>query len=357
MLIINENDSLKVNTRFICSPTVEMVSSLHVLAEPSHHTSSKDWSKGVIERISPQLKSEIDFFADNFAQWSLIMDIVCSVEQGVACQVVDFLDRLQKLPLEEFSFWFFSGLIERDRIQTLMEDAEALDYKDMEKMQHFLPKYSVLMYLKNAENIRVRLINVLKWYWNDIFKDEWNKISLYEIECLESQNKILLDIGWKKYLETCHEDIVINHDTILLRKQTNFEIRIDDVREVIIIPSVFTHPHLMMSLHGNCLTVYKNMEFVETGEITVPKEMDTFLKAINSSMRLKILKVISTIPKTTKDLSEIFNLNPSTVSEHLKVMKEAGLIDSERKKNLVYYHLNYDEYKRHAEYISTFLDS
>ncbi|WP_154530223.1 ArsR/SmtB family transcription factor [Inconstantimicrobium porci] len=56
---------------------------------------------------------------------------------------------------------------------------------------------------------------------------------------------------------------------------------------------------------------------------------------------------------TGKELSEKLNLSKPTISHHIDILKEAGLINEERNKNSKLYSLNY---KRMNDFIRVFSD-
>ncbi|MFL6052898.1 MAG: ArsR/SmtB family transcription factor [Actinoallomurus sp.] len=63
-------------------------------------------------------------------------------------------------------------------------------------------------------------------------------------------------------------------------------------------------------------------------------------KAIADPVRLRLLSLIACHDggeACVCDLTSAFDLTPPTISHHLKVLKQAGLIDSERRGTWVYY--------------------
>jgi ArsR family transcriptional regulator len=62
-------------------------------------------------------------------------------------------------------------------------------------------------------------------------------------------------------------------------------------------------------------------------------------KAIGDPVRLRLLSLIASRDGETCvcDLTAPFDLTAPTISHHLKVLREAGLIDSERRGTWVYY--------------------
>jgi predicted transcriptional regulator len=54
----------------------------------------------------------------------------------------------------------------------------------------------------------------------------------------------------------------------------------------------------------------------------------TFFKAMADSNRLKIIGLLSQHPYTVEELAAMLNLRPPTVSHHLKLLSEAGLVSA-----------------------------
>lgn len=67
------------------------------------------------------------------------------------------------------------------------------------------------------------------------------------------------------------------------------------------------------------------------------------LKALSDPARLRLLSVVASHAggeACVCDLSAGFELTQPTISHHLKVLREAGLLDSERRASWVYYRVN-----------------
>jgi ArsR family transcriptional regulator len=61
-------------------------------------------------------------------------------------------------------------------------------------------------------------------------------------------------------------------------------------------------------------------------------------KALGDPVRLRLMSMIaSTAQACVCDLTDAFELSGPTISHHLRVLREAGLVDSERRGTWVYY--------------------
>ncbi len=69
-------------------------------------------------------------------------------------------------------------------------------------------------------------------------------------------------------------------------------------------------------------------------------ELAPLFKAVADPVRLRLLSLIACHEggeTCVCDLTAAFDLTPPTISHHLKVLKQAGLIESERRGTWVYY--------------------
>ncbi len=63
-------------------------------------------------------------------------------------------------------------------------------------------------------------------------------------------------------------------------------------------------------------------------------------KALSDPTRRAILDALKDGAKTAGEIGSRFEMTGATVSHHLSVLKEAGLISDERKGKFIYYELN-----------------
>ncbi|MFC9915801.1 ArsR/SmtB family transcription factor [Streptomyces sp. NPDC127197] len=79
------------------------------------------------------------------------------------------------------------------------------------------------------------------------------------------------------------------------------------------------------------------------------ERLAVMLKAIADPTRLQLFRLIERAPSGEAcvcDLTECLGLRQPTVSHHLKVMTEAGLLDRERRGTWVWYSVNQDGLRR-----------
>ena len=60
-------------------------------------------------------------------------------------------------------------------------------------------------------------------------------------------------------------------------------------------------------------------------------------KVFTSPIRLEILDILRNGQKSVNELVQIIGVNQSNISQHLNIMKEKGILNTEKKGNYVYY--------------------
>lgn len=80
--------------------------------------------------------------------------------------------------------------------------------------------------------------------------------------------------------------------------------------------------------------------------------MDRLFKALADGKRRKIIKLLRKKAMYPKDLAKNLGIANSTLSEHLKVLHYAGLVEKERQGNSILYFLNASVLEEVLLYIS-----
>ena len=83
----------------------------------------------------------------------------------------------------------------------------------------------------------------------------------------------------------------------------------------------------------------------------IPPEPSELFRVLGVKSRLKILRLLSNHgPLGSKRIAELLEISTAAVSQHLKVLKQAGLVLDERQGYRIPYHLNLKnmrKYRRH----------
>jgi ArsR family transcriptional regulator len=74
------------------------------------------------------------------------------------------------------------------------------------------------------------------------------------------------------------------------------------------------------------------------------KEVSQIMKLLGDKTRLTIMKLLQSQDFCVCEFVEIFNMSQPAISQHLRKLKDAGLVKESRKRQWVYYSMN-NEYE------------
>ncbi len=347
MLIVKENQGFEPKNQFYFhkNPLVEMVASLHVLSDPAHHCHCEKWVHLVNAKIGKKLRSEIGYFATNYFQWMFIMDIVtgiaCDYEDTDGDDVYKYIRRINDLDDLEFSYLFLDMgalRVPKQVFEKWIKKPETIDDEIIKPVLPFISKNSILLFLQNITTYKNRIVDTLTKYWETIFSSYWKQIEPYISKIIVEHSTLATMKKLDEYLLSFHNSIHIKDNKLILLKEIKYEMDLDSISVIHVFPSVFTAPHLMMDIRNEDLILYCNLSYYSVIMTnSAPEDLVERIKALSDESRLKILKILWTTSATTQELSNILNLVQSTISVHLKVLKNAGLVTSRQQKKYVYY--------------------
>jgi len=84
--------------------------------------------------------------------------------------------------------------------------------------------------------------------------------------------------------------------------------------------------------------------------------MINIFKALGDSHRLNILKLLACQEMGACEIIQAIGLSQPAIAHHLKILKQAGLINSEKEGKIVFYTLNKDGCKGFLEQMDCFLE-
>lgn len=84
--------------------------------------------------------------------------------------------------------------------------------------------------------------------------------------------------------------------------------------------------------------------------------MIKIFKALGESHRLNILKLLTDQEMGACEIIQAIGLSQPAIAHHLKILKQAGLINSEKEGKIVFYTLNKDGLKAFLELMDYFVE-
>lgn len=352
--INNEKTLKKVKCQFCYSSTMEEIMSLHVMAEPEIHPICREFVMHIHEGLPQKLQEEIDSFGEQYGSWYYVLDLVGALideNANYQCDLPTIVERIAVMPPAEFGY-YMTGLSASVPVLSVSLDEFKSWYPDVQKCReelekrqyHLMGMEHALFLLEHAEEMKKHLIQVLQEYWDVAFSKEWESISSYVKDIISYEEISLSHTSLFEYLERFHPQLKIEGGMLVFEQNPKQSTEIAGIDSLMITPSVFGDNHLHGNIYGNRVNMLLNLNY-RALQVSrpIPDSFFQLFRVLSDESRFKILKVLWNGDATTKEISDILRLAPSTISLHLKLLKEADLVTSSKVKKFVYYRLKKDK--------------
>ncbi len=290
-----------IHFRFYYSPLQELASALHVAARPAHHAARHRWYRRLRGQLRPALLQSIEALDEVSGGWLLPLDMAT---QTALCE----------LPAAE-------GIA-------------ALARWGLDRWLPFAKEYGITV--SKADTRRITLVM-------QQFYEEWFANELYCLEpmirnAIAAEARCCKEKGVSEYLRSLHERIEVEDSAFVFRKNKSYRFEKGEIHTIHVTVSTFLAPHLMLQFRQGELFLTRTSKLEEAGE-EAPEDLVMTMQALSAPVRLRLLRAIDRQPMGTRQLAQQLGISPSTVSEHLKILHTAGLVEKQRKGHWVYYQI------------------
>jgi DNA-binding transcriptional ArsR family regulator len=171
--------------------------------------------------------------------------------------------------------------------------------------------------LRSSSKRRSRYVEVVRDVWSEA-RDVWRESGLAAIHAAAGERRALLEKG-ADLREFAHNDCG-SVDML-----GNLVDAMGADGEVAVVPAYFTHKGLIVDLPG-LVVVGVRAEARGTGARARTEQLSHRLKAISDPTRLAILSTLVERSMSVGEIAETFALAQPTVSNHVKVLRDAGVV-------------------------------
>lgn len=335
------------------SELVEMIAGLHSLQigndEKLHSLRVFD---AKFKELDETVKYSLKKYGEAYADWLLIMDIAtylsCEYYEATGETYLSFetaMEEYDKLDIITYMY-IFLGMpalgYEKEDAERWINDTDSMSSRDVKTIGQYISQKNVKIFIRNIRELKDDLRDLLKIYWSEVFKEVWENIQISIDKTIDSAGyecRMLGDVS--RYVANIHKDIKVSKGNIYIQKDVPYVIELDKIEKVHIFPSTFSGEELLIDIFGQSLVIYYNLNLRDLKQIGAEgKNLCRIFKILGDDTRLKIAKLLWGAPATTQYLSGMLGMSPSTVSAHLKVMKDEGLLTNKSIKKFVYYEIN-----------------
>ncbi|MFK5676132.1 DUF5937 family protein [Ligilactobacillus sp. LYQ60] len=327
--------ALTQRIQFVLSPVNELFRSLHVLLNPKHHGQNLAWVLAVKDRLTPELYADLQYFRVLYE-----LETPAFLIPAITKFMGDFETEFQQL---------FINLKEMDpagvtqQIKHLITERENAFIPTLARGAEwggFAPTSASRLISDLATDpvmVYHRFKQFLTMYVSRIFGDVLTQQRIVPRLVQEIQEEtVLLQRGFSHLIDALQRDRIFwNNNKIVVTKPFDQEIDIGDSGVLLLVPSLFTWPHLFVSQSRNNAVI--NYGFDKITSQDVFPSLERLFKVLGDPLRLRILMVLNEQPQTTQTLASSLGCAESTVSRDLQLLKESGVIIPHRQGKFVFY--------------------
>lgn len=271
---------------------------------------------------------------------------------------------MERLPVQTFQERIFEGILHhrasvaqmlagrRDLFHTIAALPQAkrqwLAFVELYPFRKTSPMVQALEFLlRSPEEFRKTVLFLLKIFWKSGFEMTWKQLQQQLRKSVEEKNRLFHSCTLKEFARMALLRVEIDESGETLKAvRGGFRMSLKKVRQFYFFPSCFNDKRLWTS-YGEppvvCFPYFDpaiSMEF--PGRATIPAEVSRpeldpafIFNALGDSTRYAIVSLLARSALKSADLSRALSLSPPTVSHHIHVLREAGLLEEQSEGNSV----------------------
>ncbi len=309
MLVIRFGPADLANVRFAISPLVELHRSVNALDRPDARALHLPWIIRTKERTK-----------------DLDLELLRAL-QPENVYTPDFVHPPPSSPLAEFE----------DELTEMLAVPEERVRAEIESAYRSAPLPAVLRGFIEEPGIAMeQLAELIREYWRRALAPYWDRLrGMLEGDILYRARRIA-DGGASRLFGDLHPEVRFERETLLIEKRWQQTLELDG-RGLLFLPSAFVWPKLAAITQGpwQPTLVYPARGVGTLWEPGGPTAPDS-LAALLGGRRAAVLADLDA-PRSTTELAQRLALPPASVSQHLAVLRDAGLVDASRVGRLVLY--------------------
>lgn len=185
----------------------------------------------------------------------------------------------------------------------------------------------------SPERLRRDCAAAIRHVWDTVLVPEWPSLKLVLDSDLLHRGAVLTQGGLGQMLSELHDDVQLHGNTVEVRHRMDIEVTCD--QGLLLVPTVFITDRVqcVTADHWSPTIYYPAAGAWWLWDLPAPPRA---IGSLLGARRAQIL-VSLVVPRTTRGVAETVKIAPSTASEHISVLHEAGLVTRRRPGRQVVY--------------------
>lgn len=318
--------------RPVLSPLAELSAALHVLTAPDHHGALEDWSTRVRDMFSDQMVGELEAFGflwDHFRA-----EFMMPADPGRHDTLAGELSQLSTMPVDEFAQLALRPLGEHPgeplHVDTHSDSDQLLAHARARNRRAEALTESLIT---SPEVVRERLVAFLDTCRRRFFDDEWERMAPTLQRAADDLRHLRDNRGPRAMLTGLAHGIRVQAGDVVIDKAMDTTLELSAERPLWVVPSLLSHPHLYVQFDPDwpAMVQYAVQRRVPRRPLPTMEVTAQQLQALADPSRLELCTLIAREARATQELANLSGLSAPTVSRHVKVLREAGIVTSQQR--------------------------
>lgn len=308
------------------SPVFELINAFHVLVLPEHHGFLKPWADNIRQRLTDEEIDVLDLLSRAYGQGCEMNGCVFDIGEFDSCD--RFLNKFGEYEITDFLYSFLEENVGRDKIKECMDSPR----DSFEILRNLLGDWMGTREIIVCASIIDRRYDIHKCILSMLSKI-YSKDFIDIIKSQEKNYELQVQSALDRLKSVQPLDLA---QEIMGKKFA----RISNYSKYYFIPSYFLYPHNIRVFNDDILVQIFSYGHDESFLENKLEEISSCLQVVSDKTRLKILRLLISGKSYGKVIASRLNLTTATISHHLDILKEAGLVTEERTENVKYFIYN-----------------
>lgn len=349
VLVAPDAPSSAPTVNFLISPLYEMFTSLATMSHPGER--HEQWAAEVKRDLSPQMREEADYFHLLFE--NRLVEL--AVDYPDHFDAEGFFRYLEAMAPEDFIFYASGRVMSPSEIASMSSHPLRLlaallkSYGGEHRIHDQGWRQALQVLATEADATRTRLVRLLRTYWQNVYRHHTDKL---RPRWEESVRERTVSLGPDR-LTAVQERFLANRP--LPREFPEGY----PLEKIMLVPSLFLNMSSMILYgYGQMIIIYDALTSDEhrNAMAHVQRRIVVMARALEDPTRMTILRAIARDKEYYGSrLAAKCGITPSSISRHMRVLRDAGLINEVTQDNRVMYELRREAIEKFAEDLNEYL--
>lgn len=344
---------LKAKATFSLGLRFEIFYALQVLTDQKSRIHAS-WRRRAQSQVSRKFHAAFKSIGACVSIWPAIADALRTQPADIG--ITEILAVLRKQPAQTFQREILEGLIHyREIVEKLVRGKSTLQEtlgKIPKRKREWLAFMGLYPYLENSplvvaietllqspNGFKKTVIWLTSEFWESSFKETWTQLQEAFRRSMDEKYRLFETCTFSEFTKQVLLRIEVNEKRGLIQAaRGGYQLPFSEIKSINFMPSSFNDKrHWSAYEEGNQTVVYfPYFDPVITPEVfshashrsVVQPELDPALifKALGDTTRYAMVSILAKSPKTSVELSRALSISKPTVSHHVHILRDAGLI-------------------------------